>query len=203
MKTLILTICSLFVCASTYAGSFADADFFGGTNGSGNPNGILLDSGGRVVIDTSFNFVFADGTNSFTIGSPYDSSVQGTYSSALGYIPGTIIDPASLVFTFFLRDPNGGNESERLNINFGDLVFNGSSFSGTLVTSFGGNALLVGDIQTNGFVMYRVRALSGDFILDAAYAQFTTSVPEGGSAAALLGIALIGAEVARRRLRTA
>ena len=108
----------------------------------------------------------------------------------------------ALVFTFFFRDPNSGDEGERVNIGFGDLVFDGSSFTGTLVTQFGGNALLVGDIQANGFVMYRVRALSGEFILDGSLAQFTT-VPEGGSAAALLGIALIGIEVMRRKLRTA
>jgi hypothetical protein len=202
MKTLIITLCSLLMCTSIYADTFADADFFGGIGPGGNPNGILLDAGGRVVVDTSFNFIFDDGTSGFTLGSPYDAGVQGTYSSSLGYVPGTAIDPSSLVFTFFFRDPNSGDEGERVNIGFGDLVFDGSSFTGTLVTQFGGNALLVGDIQANGFVMYRVRALSGEFILDGSIAQFTT-VPEGGSAAVLLGIALIGIEVMRRKLRTA
>jgi len=108
MKKLILILCSFLVGASTYAATFADADYFGGINEeTGNPNGLLLDAGGRVVVDTSFNFIFDDGTSGFTLGSPYDAGVQGTYSSELGYVPGTTIDPASLVFTFFFRDPNG------------------------------------------------------------------------------------------------
>ncbi len=175
MKTLILTLCSLLVSASTYAAQFADADFFGGTDQNGNPNGILLDAGGRVVVDTSFNFISNDGTPSFTLGSPYDSGVQGTYSSALGYIPGTAIDASSLSFTFFFRDPSEGDGAERINLQFGDLVFNGGSFTGTLVTSFGGNAEVLGDIQANGFIMYRVRSLSGEFIFDGAIAQFNST----------------------------
>jgi hypothetical protein len=202
MRTLIVTFCCVLVSASTYAGTFADADFFGTIGEGGNPNGILLDAGGKSAVNTSFNFVSDDGTAGFTIGSPYSLSDQGTYSSALGYVPGTSIDASSLMFTFFFRDPTSGSERERINIGFGDLIFNGNSFSGTLVTQFGGNALLVGNIEADGFVNYRVRAMQGDFILDGALAQFTT-VQEGGSAAGLLGIAFIAVELIRRKLRTA
>ena len=85
---------------------YADADFFGGTNGGGNPNGVHLVA--NTFVQASFNFVNPDHTSSFTIGAPYDPLLQGTYSSQLGYVPGTMIDPNSLFFSFFFRDPNGG-----------------------------------------------------------------------------------------------
>jgi protein with PEP-CTERM/exosortase system signal len=196
MKTFLLTLCSLLACASTYASTFSDADYFGSTNSNGNPKGVLLIAGIDAV-NSSFNFVSPDRTAGFTIGAPYDSSVQGTYTSQLGYGPGTTIDPTSLFFTFFFRDALGGGEAERINIGFNDLVFNNGSFTGTLVTELGGNAALVGNIESDGFVNYRIRAISGEFIFDAAYARFNT--PDGGSTVALLGFSLAAVGVLRRR----
>lgn len=190
---------------SAHATMYADADFFGGVNGSGNPNGIHLTAFPGPPpqgVTSSFDFVNSDGTPSFTIGAPYDPNQQGTYTSVLGYPVGTMIDPNSLFFTFFVRDPNGGGEHERINFGPGDLIFNNGSFTGTAVLNFGGNLAVIGDIKATGKVDYRVRAISGEFIFDAAYAHFNNipSVPDGGSTVALLGLALAGVGMLRRKL---
>jgi hypothetical protein len=198
MKTFLLTLCSLLACASTYASTFSDADYFGGANSNGNPNGVLLIANIDDAVNSSFDFVSPDRTASFSIGAPYDPSVQGTYTSQLGYTPGTTIDPSSLFFTFFFRDPLGGQEAERINLGFNDLVFNDGSFTGTIVTDLGGNAALVGNIEDDGFVNYRIRAISGEFVFDGAYARFNT--PDSGSTVALLGFSLAAVALLRRRL---
>jgi len=202
MKTLVLTICVLLVAVSGFAASFSDADFFGGTNGSGNPNGIQLvaGTGSSSFVQATFDFVNTDGTSSFTIGDPYAISDWGTYSSQLGYTTGTPINPDSLLFSFFFRDPNGGSERERIDI--GDIqVDQNGNFSVRLNTTFGGSGLLRGSIESTGAVTYRVTAAAGEFYLDGAYAGFQT--PDGGSTVVMLGMALIGMELLRRRLRTA
>ncbi len=94
---------------------------------------------------------------------------QGTYVSQLGYVPGTRINPDDLRFTFFFRDPKGGNEQEKINLGPGDLVYDGGRFSGALSLEFGGDAAVAGTIAANGSVSYRVRAISGEFVLDGAY----------------------------------
>jgi len=200
MKTLVLTICMLLVAVSGFAASFSDADFFGGANSSGNPNGIQLvaGTGSGSFVQGTFDFVNTDGTSSFTIGDPYAISDWGTYSSQLGYPTGTPINPDSLFFSFFFRDPNGGSERERIDI--GDIqVDQNGNFIVRLNTTFGGSGVLRGSIESTGAVDYRVTASTGEFYLDGAYAGFQT--PDGGSTVVMLGMALIGMELLRRRLR--
>ncbi len=202
MKKHTITAIIIALCGATsaYATMYADADFYGGTNTQGNPNGILLSTGAPPhFVTSSFDFINPDGTSSFTIGSPYDPLQQGAYSSALGYPVGTNIDPLSLFFTFFVRDPNGGNEGERVNLGPRDLIFNDGSFTGSAVLDFGGNLAVIGAIETTGIVNYRVRALAGEFVFDAAFAHFNT-VPESGSTVALLGLTLAGIGFLRRKL---
>jgi hypothetical protein len=202
MKTHMLAICAVLVAVSSFAGSYSDADFFGGTNSNGNPNGIQLvaGTGSGSFIQATFDFVNPDGTSSFTIGDPYAFSDWGTYSSELGYVTGTPINSDSLFFSFFFRDPNGGNERERIDI--GDIqVDQNGNFTVRLNTTFGGSGLLRGTIESTGAVAYRVTAATGEFYLDGAYAGFQT--PDGGSTVVMLGIALIGIELVRRRLRIA
>lgn len=199
--THIITAIIIALCGATsaYATMYADADFFGGINSDGNPNGVLISAGGHPFITSSFDFVADDGTPSFTIGAPYDPLQQGTYSSALGYPVGTTIDPMSLFFTFFVRDPNGGLQGEKINLGPLDLIFHNGSFTGSAVLDFGGNLAVIGDIETDGIVNYRVRTFGGDFVFDAAFAHFNT-VPDGGSTVALLGLTLAGIGFLRRKL---
>jgi hypothetical protein len=200
VKTLLLTSCMLLVATSGFSGSFSDADFFGGTNSNGNPNGIQLvaGTGSGSFVQATFDFVNPDGTSSFTIGDPYAVSDWGTYSSQLGYLTGTPIDPESLFFSFFFRDPNGGSERERIDIGNIQVDQNGN-FTVRLNTTFGGSGLLRGSIESTGAVAYRVTAATGEFYLDGAYAGFQT--PDGGSTVVMLGIVLIAMELLRRRLR--
>jgi hypothetical protein len=200
IKTHMLTICTLLVAVSGFADSYSDADFFGGTNGNGNPNGIQLvaGAGSGSFVQTTFDFVNSDGTSSFTIGDPYAFSDWGTYSSELGYVTGTPIDSDSLFFSFFFRDPNGGSERERIDIDNIHVDQNGN-FTVRLNTTLGGSGMLRGTIESTGAVAYRVTASTGEFYLDGAYAGFQT--PDGGSTVVMLGVALVGIEMVRRRLR--
>src|SRR5437667_869195 len=96
------------------ANTFADADYFGTKTGgpNGNPSGITLTAGGgSASTSTTFDFVNADGTASFTIHLPYaPAQVRGTYSSQLGFNVGVDYVADGSV-TLFLRDPAGGNET--------------------------------------------------------------------------------------------
>ena len=79
------------------------------------------------------------------------------------------------------------------------MIFHNGSFTGSAVLDFGGNLAVIGDIQSDGIVNYRVRTFGGDFVFDAAFAHFNT-VPDGGSTVALLGLSLAGIGFLRRKL---
>ena len=67
-----------------------------------------------------------------------------------------------------------------------------------------GNLRISGAItRDTTFGVYRLTANNSDNGFDFGFSSSTASVPEGGSAIALLGVALLGVEVARRKLRHA
>ena len=131
-------------------------------------------------------------TTTFTVGAPYAAGDQGTFVSQLGFLPLTMqVVPGSVQFKFWFRDVDGDAEQVRVNLDTGDLVNNYGSFSAPFSPSFGGNGLIEGSFQADGRVNYIISAISGNFYADAAYAQLTASVPDGGSSVGMLGIGLL------------
>ena len=207
-KQLLSSVFLLAVASNALAASytFSDADRFGSlvTVGSGptnppvgSPAGITLTSGGpSASVSGSFDLVNADGTSSFTLGTPYAPSVRKTYSSALGFIPGTLFTDYGVV-TLFFRDPAGGSETVVFTASpdtitasdIGTQFFISPTISATLTTA----------LNLSGAFSYTVTATSGSFILDAAYLEVGASVPDGGSTATLLGSALLVGAFLRRR----
>lgn len=183
----------------------ADADFFGTPTAPEvglPPSGMLLTAGDPPLVGT-FDFTNPDGTTAFSITNPYPTHFHSTFASILGFDP--LLETAVDGFVaFFFRDPNGGDETTTVavtpNLN---LASNGSGYSTFLVLGAGMTADVLLDINADGMVNYTINATSGEFVVDAAYAQIRVEqrrVPEGGSALALLGLGLIGVDRLRQRL---
>lgn len=199
MKNYIVSALSaLALSVTAQAVMYADADYFGGVNGTNNPIGITLNSGGSVT--DSFNFVGPDGTSGFVAGAPYFTSPFPAlpFSSVLGYIPNSGVAQSGS-FTFFLRDP-GGVESLKVEFNLGVQTSTSIDFENFKLFSEGFSGNILATVGSSGSINYVLTATTGSFILDAAYAQVNIApVPEGGSALALLGVAMVGVHAFRRR----
>lgn len=201
-KLVVLSLASLALAVNVQATQiiYSDADYFGGGAGTP-PSGIQLkSSGGTASVTGSFNFAAADGTASFTVGAPYASGDQGTYTSVTGFVSPLSVVPGSMNFTLFFRDPNAGAEVYAFAAN--DLYIAGGPISTKFVLHLNGGdtASVDAEIDATGKLNYTISASSGEFILDAAYAEITATT-DGGSTVALLGLALVGVEGLRRKLK--
>jgi VPDSG-CTERM motif len=209
-KQLIMAVAALSMAAGAQANvyTFADADYFGtihSTGGvnppNGSPNGVTLTFGGATPsATTTFDFVSPDATPSFVIGSPYlPATVRGTYSTQLGFQVGThsVLDG---FVTLFLRDPAGGTEGIKYTSSLNSQTITHGEFTTQLVISEGITANVAGFIDSNGFISYTVAATSGSFILDAAYMEIHAT-PDGGSTLTLMGCAVMGLGIFRRKVK--
>lgn len=206
MKKQILSTLFLFTVASNAFATlltFSDADSFGGLNGQGVPIGQTLTFGtSGATVSSSFNLVNPDGTSSFNIAAPYSGFFQGTYASALGFVPNANYFTSSANLILFFRDPGAG--AEALTFTAGMFSFNQGSFATLLVISQDVTAQVFGDIDSTGGFNYSVSATSGSFILDAAYLEVeANAVPDGGSTVALLGSVLMAGACLRRKFGVA
>ena len=204
MKKL-LSIFGLFLAVSAQAVTFSDADTFPEGAGAG-----LLAGG---VINGSFDFravpVPADTTTSFAIGAPYlPVQFRDTYSSSLGLDPATMsVVPNSGSVSFFFRDPVEGGAPNLVTIAIpADASLSGpATFENFLILNKSTTALLEGSIGANGFFNYTITNTgTSAFFVDGAFATIDAiprGVPDGGSAVALLGVALVGLEGFRRKVQ--
>ncbi len=125
-----------------------------------------------------------------------------------GFVPGTdIATAAEATFTLTDNDPNAETVRIRVPYNVGYLVANGA-FESTF--TFGLSSITVlADINADGILYYRVRAMSGDFYFNSASLTVNgerpspndpTGVPDGGASVALLGMGLLGLGTLKRKL---
>lgn len=156
--------------------------------------GISL--GGTYTTDTG-NINTADAFTSFS--GVFVVSGAGDYSGVPGGT-GVSMNP----FTF---DPFGGPVVPLWTFMFAGSTYSFDLTSASIVTQ-GGNSLVLegaGDLMITGFDttpgswVFTANQGGGSF----SFSSSNAAVPEGGSALALLGIALLGVEVLRRKLATA
>jgi len=117
------------------------------------------------------------------------------------------ITGASVVFV--LRDDSFFDGQEQVKIDLGSNFFqSGAVLDSPLIFSIlggsvSGSALL--DLDADGVLNYTISSADGDFVAISAFLSATagpksTSVPDGGSTVALLGLGLLGLGWARRKL---
>jgi hypothetical protein len=137
---------------------------------------------------------------------------NGTFNIlAQGYDP-SLEQVISATATFRVRDNNDAGPEE-VTISLGGAAFDSSSsFSNGAITLGGavlGSVLL--DLSANGLLAYTITRTQGDFFVDWANLTATaeyrstpggdnpSSVPDGGTTAALLGLAMLGMIGASRK----
>lgn len=171
--------------------------------------GVLLGVLGLGVVTASASLYYDVDYHNTVLG-PTRISKSGTFNIAVqGYNPtAETIDWAGFAFTFVDSD----NREDTVRISLGHSIVSyenisyGFNIFGGLLT---GNALL--DLRADGIISYTVKWVSGDpfkLISAALIAESTPNatlpsepVPEGGATVAMLGLALLALEGARRKLR--
>jgi hypothetical protein len=168
------------------ATEFRDADLW---------NTTIAASGGFA---SDFNIVTLDGSgDTFTVASPpYNTTTQNgnkTYTSQAGYLPGHTVTDGTVNFWF------RGTQNDSFIITVG--------LSTLLTTSNGGpvsfksddlNVTLIADLEADGKINYTIlNGFASAITLD--YALLTANAPDGGTTVLLLGAALTGLGMLRRR----
>ena len=201
-KHLLIVLGSLALAVTANAVVYSDADSFG----------VSLAAGTGTVTD-NFNFITtADGSTSFAIGAPYlPEQLRQTYSSAGGFNPVTQdVLPGTGAFMFFFRDPDQSGVTNAVTVAIGSPAdplqgVVAQTFQNQFVFSKNMTAIIEGQVSNTGILSYTVTNTgTSPFIFDAAFARIEANpaptVPDGGSAAALLGVALVALEGLRRKL---
>jgi hypothetical protein len=202
MIKFLLTFSVAFAFAAAAASAdlytYSDADYAGTLNGSGNPSGIQLVAGGSgASFSSTFDFVNADATSTFTIGTPYKSYFWDTYVSQLGFRVGIdLVVPETACITLFFRDPN--NSTETFTFTAADLLMPQGNVNTAFVLSNGATASIDSIINASGSLSYSITATSGDLYFDAAFMEIVAT-PDGGSTVCLLGLALMSIGAWRHR----
>jgi hypothetical protein len=198
-KHLFIGLGSLAIALSAHAVVYSDADSFGVTLAVGSP-----------AVTGNFNFInMADGSTSFAIGAPYlPEQLRQTYASADGFDPvRQDVVPGTGAFIFFFRDPDLTGVTNAVTVTIGSpsdplqgVV--GQTFQNQFVFSKNMTGVIEGQISDTGILSYSVfNSGESPFVFDAAFARIeATAVPDGGSAVALLGVALVGIEGLRRKV---
>ena len=199
-KHLFIVLGTLAMAGGAQAVVYSDADSFGVTLNVGSP-----------AVTGDFNFInMADGSTSFAIGAPYlPEQLRQTYSSADGFDPvRQDVVPGSGAFIFFFRDPDLSGVTNAVTVTIGSPVdplqgVVAQTFQNQFVFSKNMTGVIEGQISDTGILSYSVvNSGQSPFVFDAAFARIeATAVPDGGSAVALLGTALLAMEVVRRKLR--
>jgi hypothetical protein len=134
------------------------------------------------------------GGDEIGLGTAIDPSHQNEIITT-DFVQLTLPTTPATAFNVVISGSVTGGESELVYFNTTAGTLTGAVLIGTITTNGGSVTVPAGD-QT-GFV--DVTAGSGNVLL--ASAVVTPAVPDGGSAVALLGIALAGIEALRRSLR--
>jgi hypothetical protein len=187
--------------------AYSDGDVFGGVSSTLKPLGVTVTTTTPVL--GSFDFDVFDGTDGSPAGigavfSPaYTAAVNlpnnGPYYSKVGFTVGSeVVVPTTFSMKFWFRDGDAADETVLVFANnIGTII---GTFSEIVFTQSGGTLAIEGEINATGKVAYSVSSLLGNFTLDAAYATISSQpVPEGGSLALTLGLAVLGLEGMRRR----
>ncbi|MCC6821338.1 MAG: VPDSG-CTERM sorting domain-containing protein [Verrucomicrobia subdivision 3 bacterium] len=140
----------------------------------------------------------------------FNTSYSGQFTLA-GYNPG-IETITSAVATFKLNDAFGGREGYNITVEANPFLSGGSfatSLFGTITVGSGITGNILGILDATGVLDYTITRTSGEFWLTNArlVAQASTrtgtnptSVPDGGTTLAMLGMGLVGVFGLRRKI---
>src|SRR4051812_11055347 len=121
-----------------------------------------------------FDLTLPGGENDSATMSGYVNG-NGTYSDVGGFQPGMVLGSAAI--SLWLSDPLGGRESWAATLtDFSQLLTVGSSITTHFqATDFSDYGEILLSITGTGKLAYQISSLSGDFQLDAAMLEVTTS----------------------------